>query len=88
MEQKVIFALIIVNIVVVASAYVVTKSNVGGVEMATIYNSIEEFKIKNPDIKLLPMRVHTSTLDDSRTYSLGKRQTGLNEILIKKNDII
>lgn len=78
MEQKVIFALIIVNIVV-TSAYVVTKSKIDGVEIATIYNSIEEFKIKNPDKKLLPMKVHTNSLDDSRTYSLGKRQTGLNE---------
>lgn len=85
--MKVIFALIIVNIVV-ASANVL--SNVGGVDMPTVYNSIEDFKTKNPDSELIPMKTHFSSLDDSRSYSLGKRQTGLtlNALLIRNNDNI
>lgn len=46
--------------------------------ISKVYNSIDEFKAKNPGVKLIKMDVFDHELDGSRTYSLGARQTGKN----------
>lgn len=75
MEQKVLFTFVLVNIAI-ASAYIITKSNIGNMEISTIYNSIEDFQMKNPDIKIIEMETHDNPLNASRSYTLGSRQTG------------
>lgn len=42
------------------------------------YSSIDEFKAKNPGVKLIEMDAYDHQIDASRTYSLGSRQTGIN----------
>lgn len=41
-----------------------------------VYRSIDEFKALYPDAELIEMDMMEHELDDSRSYSIGRRQTG------------
>lgn len=77
---------VLINLTFITSAYIITKSNVGGNEKSTIYNSIEEFITENPDVKLIPMEMHSNALNISRSYVLGARQTGIIRKINQKNN--
>ena len=67
---------ILLNIIFIVSAHVITSINIDGDEKSVIYDSIDEFKWKNPDVELIPMDIVGNSLDVSRSYTLGARQTG------------
>lgn len=78
--MKIILALIALLLVSFSSGNVIKKS----------FESIDEFVKLNPNAKLIEMDAYDHELDGSRSYSLGKRQTGLTDIrkfrkLIKRN---
>lgn len=67
--------------VVLSFALLALVSMSAGEVITTVYNSVEEFRAKNPGAKLIAMDVDVHELDASRSYSLGKRQTGLNLVV-------
>jgi hypothetical protein len=42
----------------------------------TTFQSIEDFKAQHPNVELTEMRLDINENKDSRSYSLGARQTG------------
>lgn len=68
MKMLVAFSLLL--LVTISTGHVVSK----------IYNSIEEFKAKHPDVKTIKMTAEDHELDGSRSYSLGARQTGKRSV--------
>ena len=42
----------------------------------TVYNSLEQFKTDNPDANIIELDAYDHQVDDSRSYSVGARQTG------------
>lgn len=47
-----------------------------GNAIAKVYNSIDEFKLIHPEVKLIKLIAEDHEVDGSRSYSLGHRQTG------------
>lgn len=77
-KMKIILAILICATgMTMSSAYVVSSLvSVGGNEIPTIYNDINDYIDSNPDVKLIPMNIVSNGYNASRSYSLGTRQTG------------
>lgn len=55
-----------------------------GNAITKVYSSVEEFKVKHPDVKLIKLIAEDHEVDGSRSYSLGSRQTGKHILKVKK----
>lgn len=44
--------------------------------ITTTYRSIAEFRAMNPNVQLIQMDTYVDAVKDSRSYTLGARQTG------------
>jgi len=63
--MKIIFAVLLLTLISFAACNVIK-----------VFNSIEDFKAKNPEVKLIELEAVDHDLTDSRSYTLGARQTG------------
>lgn len=46
----------------------------------TVHNSLEQFKADNPDANIIELDAYDHQVDDSRSYSVGARQTGKKKL--------
>lgn len=62
--------------IVLFLALLVFASSSSGNAITKVYNSIEEFTVQHPDVKLIKLTAEDFEVDGTRSYSLGSRQTG------------
>ena len=85
LERMINISIVIFCVVLVVSAKINSNEGVNLKEV----KSISQFIAYNPDVNLILMDAYTND-DASRTYSLGRRQTGwifLKLINLQSNDI-
>lgn len=52
-----------------------------------VYNNIDDFRQRNPEATLIKLDFEDHELDASRSYSLGRRQTGKTNMLRQVSDV-
>lgn len=63
------------KLVLILSLFVFASTTTGNT-ISQVFGSIEDFKVKHPDAKLIKLAAEDHEYDGSRSYYLGVRQTG------------